>query len=151
MSATWKTAWPRGTLLLAATTLAVLVGGCGEEDFENTDRAPVAVELTGVIQEDKVTVSPNGKGNTKLGAGPFLITFSNQTDAAHTITLDGERIRERIGPVNPQDTATLQKTLVTGSYEVRAGSDQAIRKEIKPAELVVGAKRKDSNDQLLLP
>jgi hypothetical protein len=151
MSATRKTAWVRGTLLLAAATLAGLAGACGEDDFKNRDRAPVAIELTGVIQDDKVTVSPNGKGNTKLGAGPFLITISNQTDAAHTITLDGERIRERVGPVNPQDTATLQKSLVTGTYEVRAGSNKAVRKEIKPAELVVGAKRKDSNDQLLLP
>ena len=53
-----------------------------------TGRAPpVPVELTGVIQEDKVTVSP-----AKIGAGPVVITISNQTDGRHTITLEGESI-----------------------------------------------------------
>ena len=136
--------------ILAVAVVALLLAGCGEDDFENEPRPPVAIELTGVIQEDKVTVSPNGKGE-RLGGGPFLITISNQTDAAHTVTLEGERIRERTGPINPQDTATLQKTLPQGTYEVRAGSAQAVPREIAPAELVVGPPREDSNDELLLP
>lgn len=103
-------------------------------------------ELTGVIQPSKVTVSPN-----KVGAGPVLITLSNQTDDAHTVTLEGDSIKERIGPVNPQDTATIQKTLSPGRYEVRAGSAVAAPKEIVPAVLSVGRARRDSNDRLLLP
>jgi hypothetical protein len=133
-----------------AGTLAATAAGCGEDDFENEPRPPVPIELTGVIQEDKVTVSPNGR-NGKLGAGPFLITISNQTADAHTITLEGDRITERVGPVNPEDTATIQKTLPQGDYEVRAGSEVAVPKEIEPAELEIGPERKDSNDRLLLP
>ena len=146
MRETRKTALLRGTLLLVTATLTVLAAGCGDDDFENKPRPAVAIELTGVIQDDKVTVSPD-----EVGAGAVSITIANETDAAHTVTLEGERIRERIGPINPQDTATLQKTLATGKYEVRAGSEQAVPKEIAPAELTIGEPRRNSSDKLLLP
>ena len=138
-----KTRW---FMLLALGTLSVSALGCGGEDFKNEPRPPVAIELTGVIQRDKVTVSP-----AKVGAGPISITIANETDEAHTLTLEGERIRERVGPVNPRDTATIQKTLAPGSYEVRAGSSEAVPKEIAPAKLTVGRQRRDSSDQLLQP
>lgn len=93
-----------------------------------------------------MTVSPS-----KEGAGPFLITISNQTDDAHTVTLEGSRVEERVGPIQPQDTATIQKTLPRGKYEVRAGAEQAVEREIPPAELVIGPDRDPSNDRLLLP
>lgn len=123
-----------------------LLAGCGEDDFKNEARAPVREALTGVIQDDAVTVSPS-----KLGAGPVEITISNQTDANRSITLEGESIVEREGPVAPGDTATIQKTLAPGSYEVRAGSRRAVRKEIRPAFLRIGKERKNSNNDLLLP
>ncbi|HYN92023.1 MAG TPA: hypothetical protein VER75_08875 [Thermoleophilaceae bacterium] len=125
---------------------AALIGGCGGDDFENKPRAPVRVALTGVIQDDKVTVSP-----AKVGAGPVEITISNQTDSERTVTLEGESIVERNGPVKPGDTTTIQKTLEPGSYEVRAGSEKALRKEIQPAVLQIGKQRKNSNNELLLP
>jgi hypothetical protein len=131
--------------ILAA--VAAVVAGCGEEDFENKPRPPVPVELTGVIQEDKVTVSPA----KNIGAGPFVITISNQTDAAHTLTLEGESITEQVGPVQPLDTATIQRTLAPGSYEVRAGSKKAVPKKIAPALLDIGKERKSSSSDLLLP
>jgi hypothetical protein len=146
MRARRKTRWIRGAAVLAAGVLGVLAVGCGDEDFKNKPRPPVAIELTGVIQEKKVTVSPD-----KVGAGPISIIVSNQTKEAHTLTLEGQSVRERVGPVNPLDTATIQKTLRPGSYEVRAGSSVAVAHEIRPAELVVGKPRKDSNDRLLLP
>ena len=102
--------------------------------------------LTGVIQDDAVTVSPS-----KLGAGPVEITISNQTDANHSITLEGESVVQREGPVAPGDTATIQKTLAPGSYEVKAGSEKAVRQQIRPAVLQIGKERKNSNNDLLLP
>src|SRR6185436_10697252 len=69
---------------------AVLMAGCGDDDFKNEARAPIREALTGVIQDDAVTVSPS-----KLGAGPVEITISNQTDAAHSITLVGDSVVER--------------------------------------------------------
>jgi hypothetical protein len=138
-----------GTRVRACAALAVaaaLIAGCGEDDFKNEARAPVRIALTGVIQDDKVTVSP-----AKLGAGPVEITISNQTDRVRTITLEGESITEQQGPVQPGGTATIQRTLDPGSYEVRAGSEKAVRKEIQPAVLEIGKKRKNSNNELLLP
>jgi hypothetical protein len=131
--------------------VGILVSGCGGEDFQNEPRPPVSIELTGVIQDKGVTISPN-----RVGAGPIEITISNQTKAAHTITLEGEpaggnRVRERVGPVNPLDTATVQKTLRPGTYEVRAGSERAVPREIASATLTVGRERRDSNSQLLQP
>jgi hypothetical protein len=125
---------------------AGFIAGCGEDDFENKARAPVREALTGVIQDDEVTVSPS-----KLGAGPVEITISNQTDQEHSITLEGESIVDRQGPVMPGDTATIQKTLEPGSYEVKAGSDKAVPREIRPAVLTIGKQRKNSNNELLLP
>ena len=126
--------------------MTVLIAGCGEDDFKNEARAPVRVALTGVIQDDRVTVSP-----AKIGAGPVEIAISNQTDSERTITLEGESITEQQGPVQPGDTATIQKTLEPGSYEVRAGSKKAVRKEIQPAVLRIGKARKNSNNELLQP
>ena len=127
--------------------VAAVAAGCGDEDFENEPRPPVPMELTGVIQDDKVTVSPS----KNIGAGPFVITISNQTDAERTITLEGESITEEVGPVEPLETATIQRTLAPGSYEVRAGSTKALPKQIAPALLDVGAERKNSSSELLLP
>lgn len=122
------------------------LAACGEDDFENEPRAPVRVALTGVIQDDEVTVSP-----ARVGAGPVEITISNQTDMERTVTLEGESIVEQGGAVQPGATVTLQKTLEPGSYEVRAGSERAVRREIRPAVLEIGAQRENSNNELLLP
>jgi hypothetical protein len=133
---------------MTAAVLAVgfVVAGCGEEDFANEPRPPVPVELTGVIQDDAVTISPS-----RIGAGPVLITISNQTQHDTTITLEGTSTRTRVGPVAPLDTTTIQRTLDPGLYEVRAGSKVALRREIRPAELEIGRERRSSSNDLLLP
>jgi hypothetical protein len=121
--------------------------GCGDEDFANRPRPPVPLELTGVIQDERVTVSPS----RNIGAGPFVITISNQTDSERTVTLEGESTQTRAGSVKPLDTLTIQRTLEPGRYEVAAGSEEAVRKEIEPATLQIGAEREPSNSELLLP
>jgi hypothetical protein len=151
MRATGKTRGRRSVALLAAAVLGVVAAGCGGGDFQDNPRPPVRLDLTGVIQDTKLTLSPSA-----VGAGPILITISNQTKDAHTVTLEGEptngnRVLERIGPINPLDTATLQKTLAPGSYQVRAGSAAAVPREIAPATLKIGPERRDSNGDLLQP
>jgi hypothetical protein len=141
-----RTTRKRCGIALVATTIASLATGCGEEDFANDPRPAVPRELGGVIQEDAVTVSPS-----REGAGPITLIVSNQTDDAHTVILEGESVREQVGPINPLDTATIQKTLEPGEYEVRAGSPTAQRKPIEPAVLTIGKPRKSSSDELLLP
>ena len=140
-----------GISLLAGAAVAVIAGGCGEDDFPNNPRPAVPEELTGVIQPDKVTISPDGRHREKLEGGPFLITISNQTDDPHTVVLEGEQLRVRTDEIQPLDTTTIQKTLPEGTYQVRAGSETAQRREIAPAVLVIRGERKSSNDELLLP
>jgi hypothetical protein len=137
----------RGVAIFAAVAVAAVAAGCGEDDFENEPRPPVPIELSGVIQDDKLTVSPS----RNIGAGPFTILISNQTDAEHTVTLEGESITERVGPVAPDDTVEIKRTLAPGSYEVSAGSARAVRREIAPAVLDIGDERENSNSELLLP
>lgn len=132
-------------LLIGASALLPVVG-CGDDDFRNDPRPAVPKVLTGVIKPQRVIVSPN-----RVGAGPIEIAISNQTGEAHTVTLEGETVEERVGPVNPQDVARIQKTLEPGRYEVRAGGDEAVVKEIVPATLIVGRRRDESNRRVLLP
>jgi hypothetical protein len=132
--------------LLGVAISAALVAGCGDEDFKNDPRPPVPVGLSGVIQSDRVAVPP-----ARVGAGPIVITISNQTQRVRTVTLEGETLVTREGPIKPGDTATIQRTLAPGSYEVRAGSPTAVRREIEPAMLDIGAERPASNNDLMLP
>jgi hypothetical protein len=126
----------------------VALAGCGgdDDDFANEPRPAVPIQVTGVITEKKVEVSP-----ASLGAGPIVLTLSNQTENDHTITLEGGTIRERVGPIKPLDTGTIQKTLERGDYEVKAGSEQAVPREIQSAELRIGKPREDSSGETLLP
>jgi hypothetical protein len=137
----------RGVAIFAVGLAAAIAAGCGEDDFENEPRPPVTMELSGVIQEDKLTISPS----RNIGAGPFKILISNQTDVEHTITLEGGSITEKVGPVPPRGVERIQRTLPPGSYEVSAGSARAVRQEIQPAVLDIGEERENSNSELLLP
>jgi len=131
----------------AAVAVTLALAGCGGgEDFANKPRPPVPLQLTGVITKQKVTISPN-----KVGAGPVVITVSNQTGQSRTLTLDGNGIQERVGPINPLDTAQLQKTLKPGRYKVTAGSEQATPTSIQPATLLIGKERPSGSDKVLLP
>lgn len=146
--ATVKMRKGRALLLVGGGSLILAAAGCGETDFANDRRPPTAVELSAVIRDDGVAISPK-----REGAGPVRITFANLTDRAHTITVEGEDVIERTAPIQPQDTATIQKTLLPGTYEVRAGSSRAvdIEDQIRPATLTIGSERTDSNNDLLLP
>jgi hypothetical protein len=126
---------------------AMTAAGCGGGGkFQNKPRPPAPVQLTGVITEKGVTVSPN-----RVGAGPVILLISNQTQQAHTITLDGGSTRDTVGPINPLDTAKVQQTLQQGDYQVKAGSSKALAKQLKPGTLTVGPERKSSSNQVDLP
>lgn len=132
--------------MAGCVVVAALLASCGDEDFANNPRPPIPLELTGVIRDDAVRVSPSS-----IGAGPVLITVSNQTGNVHTVILEGDSLTGQEGPVAPGGTATIQQTLTPGSYEVRAGTEKALRKEIAPAVLEIGEERPSSNNDLLLP
>jgi hypothetical protein len=134
-------------VIVVSVMAGIALSGCGGgTDFANKPRPPVPLQLTGVITKAKVTISPS-----KVGAGPVVITVSNQTGQSRTLTLDGQGLQERVGPINPLDTAQLQKTLKPGRYTVTAGSEQATAKSIAPATLVIGKERASGSDKVLLP
>jgi hypothetical protein len=141
-----KTGRIRAAPFVPCLVVVALAGCGGGSDFENKPRPPVALQLTGVITPKRVTVSPN-----RIGAGPVVLNVSNQTEQSHTLTLEGETVRERVGPINPFDVATIQKTLKAGQYQLKAGSTKATPTQIKPAALVIGPERKSAQDKLLLP
>jgi hypothetical protein len=53
--------------------------------------------------------------------------------------------------VKPLDTATIQKDLEPGTYEIKAGSSVASARRIAPGTLTIGQERDNSSDDLLLP
>lgn len=139
-------------LLSAAGTCALVAGGCGgDDDFKNEPRPAVPLQLTGVITEERLTVSPR-----VVAPGPIVLIVSNQTDDAHTVRLQGPEVDERIGPVNPGDTGTLQATFgdTSGSenYSVRANpaGGGAVNPEdvIRPATITIRAKPEDVCEEL---
>src|SRR3954470_23403632 len=139
----------RGPLYGAALLALMAIGatGCGSgSKFENNPRPPVPVQLTGVITDKGVTISPN-----RVGSGPIILLISNQTQQAHTITLDGQNTTDTVGPINPLDTAKLQQTVEQGAYQVKAGSSRAAPRALKAGTIVVGPPRKSSSDQVNLP
>jgi hypothetical protein len=148
MSVAGNTHCGRTMLVVGGLAVALAATGCGSEKFANDPRPPSGVELNGVITDENVTVSPR-----REGAGPVLITVANQTDRALTVTLEGEDMETRVGPVSPQDTAEIRKTLTSGTYEIRAGSSRAVNIEdqIRPATIEIGPERDSSGGELLLP
>ena len=126
---------------------AVLVAGCGGgSKFKDKPRPPIPVQLTGVVSDRGVTISPR-----RVGAGPVILTVSNQTTGAHTITLEGNGTIDTVGPVNPLATAKLQQTLKPGTYTVKAGSKQASAADIPSGTVTVTKERQNSSSTLLLP
>jgi hypothetical protein len=139
----------RGTAVLAGIVVASTITGCGQRDFiREPPRPPIPLQITGVITPQEVTVSPS-----KIGGGPIVLLISNQDDESHTVILEGEQAREQVGPINPQDAATITTDLTQGRYTVRAGSERAVMpgERIEPATLMVGQRRPSGEDDLLRP
>jgi hypothetical protein len=135
----------RTAVVVAA--MALCLAGCGGgKDFANKPRPPVTLDLTGVITKEKVTISPH-----RVGAGPVVITVSNQSGQPRTLTIEGNGTQDSVGPIEALDTGKLQKTLKPGRYTVKAGSEAATRKLIRPAVLVIGKERPSASDKVLLP
>jgi hypothetical protein len=145
-----RTRRARAALLLSSGAMvAVAVAGCGGTgSFKNQPRPPAPVQLTGVVTNKQVTISPN-----HIGAGPVIIVVSNQTDSSHTIVLEratneGSGARDTVGPVNPLSAATLSDNLTNGEYSVSVDNGLG---SIQPATIIVGPERRSSSGQLLLP
>jgi hypothetical protein len=130
----------------AAALLAVLAlatAGCGSDDEARSEqRPPVPVNISVQIGTERVTASPDS-----IGAGPVTLLVSNQSGAAQTVTADGPRVRRTIGPIPPDDTATVKLTMGTGEFTIAAEESAGL----DPATIRVGPPRDSAQNELLLP
>ena len=62
---------------VAAVAAAFAISACGEDDFENNPRPPSPIELTALINDSEVKVSPSTAA--AVGAGLATFTISNQS------------------------------------------------------------------------
>lgn len=136
---------------VSGVAVAVVFGfaGCGgDDDFANEERAPARITLAAAITPSNVTVSPS-----RFGAGTIELIASNFTSKSQQLTLSSRRLagsaeplRQRTGPINPGDTASLTADLRQGTYRVTTGSGA-----ITPATIRVGPPRQSAQDTLLQP
>ena len=125
-----------------AIAAAIGVSACGgEDDFENEPRPPETIELTARIDDKAVVVSPKA-----VGAGPAMITVSNQGGETAVLTLEGPT--DLAGDeIPPGGVGSIKGDLAEGDYEVSAGPESGAR----PGVLTVGSARESSQNELLLP
>ena len=120
----------------SATFLLVLLGlaACGSETRVNRERPPAPINVTAAIHPSRVQVSP-----ATFGAGPIVLIVSNQSSRAQAVTFEtagrAAGITSSTGSISPR-----------GTYSVRVGD-----RTIRPARVVVGAKRPSAQDDLLQP
>ena len=139
----------RGAALVAGIAMLSVLSGCGQDDFvREPPRPPLPIQVTGVITTTGVTISPD-----RIGGGPVVIIVSNQDEVSHTVILEGEQAREQVGPINPDDAATITTDLTQGRYTVRAGSERASApsRRLDPGVLLVGQRRPTGEDDILRP
>ena len=135
----------KGLRLVLPAGLAVLAlapTGCGSDDHPNEPRPPTPFEVSALVGEDRVVVSPR-----QFGAGLAVFSISNQTDDIAQLALEGptEAVSEPIEPGGVTDS--FEVPMQEGAYEASAGEESRAR----PAQLLVGPERKSSQDELLLP
>ena len=128
--------------------VALLAGGCGDDEFANRERAPATIILSASITPRDITVSPS-----RIGAGTVELIASNLTSISQQITLRSEMLsagtaplEQRTGPINPGDTASLTADLVQGTYRLTTRP-----RRTPSATIRVGPSRSSASDGLLQP
>lgn len=130
----------RLVVLLAAGFAALGVAACGDDDFENNPRPPAPIELSALIADTGVRVSPAND----IGAGPATVTISNQTDDAARLVFEGPT-NDSSDEIIPGGTGSMKVDLAEGDYTVTAGGTE------KSETFSVGPERPSSQNDLLLP
>jgi len=137
--------WRSSRIALAAAIsgLTIIAAGCGgAESRENELRPPIPVDVAVEIGHSRISVSP-----AKIGAGPAIVTAINLSDASRKLTIDGPQLKRSIGPINPDDTATLKVTVNPGEHTISTDNPTAV----EPAKLMVGPERPSSQNKLQTP
>jgi len=128
--------------MLAASALlvALIVTGCGRDDFENDPRPPIPAEVAVKIADSGVGVSPK-----VFGAGLVNFTIANLTDRPGTLAIHGP-VDADSNEIPPGAAETLKVQVKSGTYEASV-SGIALR----PFSFTVGPDRPSGQNDLLLP
>jgi hypothetical protein len=130
----------RALPLAIALVTALVVAGCGRNDFKNDPRPPVPAEISVKIAKDGVAVSPK-----EFGAGLANFTIANLTTDAGTLAIHGP-VDASSTEIPPAGTGTIKVDMKSGSYEASV-SGVAVR----PFSFTVGPERPTGQNDLLLP
>jgi hypothetical protein len=129
--------------VIALAMLSLPAFGCGGNDERtNNLRPPAPINVSVEIGDDEISASPS-----QFGAGPIVLVVSNQSSASHTLTIEGPRVKQSVGPISPQDTAALKVTVGPGEHTLSIDDAPAV----KPERLTVGPKRPSAQNQLQQP
>ncbi len=128
--------------MLAAPALlvAVIITGCGRDDFENDPRPAIPAEVAVKIASSGVGVSPK-----VFGAGLVNFTIANLTDRPGTLAIHGP-VDADSNEIPPGAAETLKLQMKSGNYEASV-SGIAVR----PFSFTVGPDRPSGQNDLLLP
>jgi hypothetical protein len=126
--------------LLALAWLGL--AACGSTGRANHDRPPAPINVAAAIHESGIEVSP-----WLFGAGPIVITVSNQSRKPQRVTFAtaGREagITRSTTPIAPQGTARLSVDVSPGSYRLSVpGASTRVR---------VGPSRPSAQNYLLQP
>jgi hypothetical protein len=137
----------RSRLSAGALAVGLVLSSCGsEEPRKRGDRPPTPIVVNAAILDERLAVSP-----AEFGAGPIRLVVTNQTRASKELRLETagpeSGLRQRTGPINPSDTASLQADLPEGSYTMTVGEGD----DETSATLAVGPERPNSDNDLLQP
>lgn len=129
---------------VAALGAAFTLAACGEDDFPNEPRLASPIELTALINDKNVKVSPSTAES--VGAGLVTFTISNQSQDPAALVLEGAT-DESSGEIPPGGVGSLKVALEEGDYTVTAGEDSSARE----GTLAVGPPRETAQNELLNP
>jgi hypothetical protein len=136
--------WRKNAAALAVLAVLSFVGfGCGGTDERTSNlRPPAPINVSVAIGDDEISASPS-----KFGAGPIVLVVSNQSTSSHTLTIDGPEVKQSVGPISPQDTATLKVTVQPGDHTLSIDDAPGVT----PERLTVGPKRPSAQNKLQQP
>jgi hypothetical protein len=130
----------RALVFAAALVTALVVAGCGRDDFKNDPRPPIPAEISVKIAKDGVGVSPK-----EFGAGLVDFTIANLTTEPGTLAIHGP-VDASSSEIPPAGTGTVRVEMKTGSYEASVSGVSA-----RPFSFTVGPERPSGQNDLLLP
>jgi len=125
---------------MATLLAALVVAGCGRNDFNNDPRPPIPAEISVKIGPDGVVVSPK-----EFGSGLVNFTVANLTTGTGSLAIHGP-VDADSNQVGPGDADTLKVQLKTGNYEASVDGIA-----VRPFNFTVGPERPSGQNDLLLP